>query len=110
MGNIPPEVITVCGLALGVIIVILLAAFLVLRITKGSIFGFGMLVLRMLSDPKEDEDRPAAAVQAQAHAQTHEHSAEELRAKAAALDFDAAVQKYRAEETKAVGTKKDEDD
>lgn len=103
MDNIPPEVLTICGLALGVLIAILLAAFLVLRIAKGSLFGFGMLVLRMLSDPKEEEE-PATA---QAHSHTHEHTAEELRAKADALDFDTAVQKYRTGETKAV---KDETD
>jgi hypothetical protein len=107
MNTIPPELITVCGLALAAGIFILLAALLVLQIFKGSIFGLGLLILRMFTDPKEEEETHAASSQAAAH---HDYSLEELRSKAEALDFDAAVQKYRTGEIEKISADDEDDD
>ncbi|MCB9453954.1 MAG: hypothetical protein H6672_21180 [Anaerolineaceae bacterium] len=106
MNDISPQVIQLCGLAVGVGILILLAGLLVLRVMKGSVFGLGMLVMRMFTDAKE-EDEPATA-HSQAQSSVHDHSLEELRAKAESLDFDSAVQKYRSGEAQHVGTEKDD--
>ncbi|MEO8608175.1 MAG: hypothetical protein ABI690_09855 [Chloroflexota bacterium] len=88
MTGISPEVTTLCLLALGVGIMILFAGFILVRLMKGSIFGLGMMAMKMISEPKDEEGNiPLSVVQ--------HHNAQELRAQAQAIDFDAAVAKHR---------------
>jgi hypothetical protein len=78
-------IVAVCGI---VGVLVLLVALVVLRVLRFSVFGFANLILKMLTEPKEEGGR-AFTPQA-----LDDHSARDLRAKAAAFDFDAAVQKY----------------
>ncbi|MBZ0279070.1 MAG: hypothetical protein K8I60_23190 [Anaerolineae bacterium] len=96
MNNISPEALTICGLSVGVVVLILIAALLVLQVLRGSVFGFAMMIVRMLTEPKEE--KPTTTISAQAQAQSSGHSLEELRARAKSLDFDSTVEKFRAED------------
>ncbi|NWG16239.1 MAG: hypothetical protein HXY41_06345 [Chloroflexi bacterium] len=77
-------IVAVCGIG-GVLV--LLAALLVLRLLRFSIFGFASLILKMLTEPKEEGGRAFTP-------QILDDPSADLRKKAAALDFDAAVKKY----------------
>lgn len=103
MNDISPQVIQLCGLAVGVGILILLAGLLVLRIGKSSVFGLGTLVVRMFMGGMQEEDETPVVHNA------HAHSADDLRAKVESLDFDAAVQKYRTGEAPRIDVEKDDD-
>lgn len=94
------NVATLCFLAIGVGLLILLAAFLLVRLVRGTVFGLGMMVMRMISEPPEEPTKVEPAVFPQ-------NSAEDLRAKAQALDFDAAVAKYREQDAAQVVTPPD---
>ena len=91
MNNITPELTTLCLIALGVGFLILLAAFLLVRLMRGSVFGLGMMVMRMISED------PAAETKIDVTTLPHT-DALDLRAQAQSLDFDAAVSKFKQNE------------
>jgi hypothetical protein len=91
MNNITPELTTLCLIALGVGFLILLAAFLLVRLMRGSVFGLGMMVMRMVSED------PAAETKIDVTTLPHT-DAQNLRAQAQSLDFDAAVSKFKQNE------------
>jgi hypothetical protein len=98
-------VVGVCGL---VGVIVLLAALLTLKIVRGSIFGFANLIVKMLTEPKEDDEKEddekeAAAPAAQAHRARPGagYDLDDLRARAEAVDFDAAVKRLRETEAAA---------
>jgi hypothetical protein len=85
------NIATLCIIAIGVGLLILLAGALFLSVLRGSIFGLGMMVMRMISEqPAEDTKIDLTTLP---HADT-----QNLRAKAQSLDFDAAVSKIRQNE------------
>ena len=88
MSSISPEVQTLCLISFGVGLLIFFAAFLLIRVMKGSIFGLGLMVMRMINEPKEEESRIDLS-------DVPHFSADELRAQAQSVDFDAAVAKHR---------------
>jgi hypothetical protein len=90
MGTISPDVQTLCLIALGVGLLIFFAAFILIRLMKGSIFGLGLMVMRMISEPKEEETKVDLSG-------VPHYSANDLRAQAQSVDFDAAVAKHRAQ-------------
>ena len=82
----------VCGLtALGLVVVLLLAL-LMLRVLRFGVFGFANMIMRMLTEPKDEAD--VAAIQAHAAPVTDD----DLRSLAKSLDFDEAVEKARREQ------------
>lgn len=84
-------VLSICGIAAVVGVLIVLAAFLLLRVLKFSIFGIAINAMRVLTDPKEEPT--ALDVRAQvARPITHD-----LRTQAKSIDFDAAVARQRQE-------------
>jgi len=93
---------TLCLIALGVSFLILIAAALLLSVLRGSIFGLGMMVMRMISEPPQEETKVDTAAIAQTQS-----AADNLRAKAQSLDFDAAVAKYRQDEGAGGGAPSD---
>jgi hypothetical protein len=88
MSGISPEVTTLCLIGLAVGFLILFAGFLLVRLMKGSIFGLGMMAMRMISEPKEEESKVDLSG-------IEHYSAQDLRAQAQSIDFDAAVAKHR---------------
>jgi hypothetical protein len=86
-----PVILSICAISLVVIACILLAAILLLRVTKSSIFGFGMMLMRMLNDPKPEDDPVVIPRQ--------RHGSVNLRAEAESVDFDAAVARYNSQTT-----------
>jgi hypothetical protein len=80
---------TVCIIVIGVLILVLLAAMLLLRVVRASVFGLGMMLMRIITEAKEE---PATTTTVHTQA---EPSLDDLRAKGKSLDFDAAVAKYR---------------
>ena len=88
MSGISPELTTLCVIAFGVGLLILFAGFLLVRLMRGSVFGLGMMVMRMISEPKEEESKVDLS-------EIQHHSAHDLRAQAQSFDFDAAVAKHR---------------
>jgi hypothetical protein len=88
MSGISPELTTLCLIAFGVGFMILLAGFLLLRLMRGSVFGLGMMVMRMISEPKEEESKVDLSGMPP-------RTAQDLRAQAQSIDFDAAVAKHR---------------
>jgi hypothetical protein len=66
-------------------------------VLRGSIFGLAMMLLRMISEPREDrtEEEPASS---RARSQSAARNTQEMmRARADSLDFDAAVSRYRGQ-------------
>ncbi|MEZ4671895.1 MAG: hypothetical protein R3E39_28660 [Anaerolineae bacterium] len=88
-------VVSVCGI---VAVVIILAAFLLIRIFKMSLFGLANLVLKSVITPPEEPSR----LDGQAHAE-RQHP-RNLRAEAQAVDFDAAVAQKKGEAVPSVRT------
>jgi len=82
---------TLCLIAFGVGLLILIAAALLLSVLRGSVFGLGMMLMRMISEQPAEETRVDLSAIPQSPVQ-------DLRAKAQSLDFDAAVSKYRQDE------------
>ena len=82
---------TLCIIAFGVGVLIMLAAALLLTVLRGSIFGLGMMVMRMISEQPAEETRIDLTTLPRADSQN-------LRAQAQSLDFDEAVSKYRQNE------------
>ncbi len=82
----------VCGLTALAVVIILLVALVLLRVVRFGVFGFANLILRMLTEPKDEAD--VAAVQPP----VAPVSGDDLRSLAGALDFDAAVEKARREQ------------
>jgi hypothetical protein len=97
MDSISPDVVTLCAIALGVGLLILLAALLMLQVLRGSIFGIAMMLMRMLTQPKEegaDKESDSPRVSSQSAVRKTQ---EMMRARADSLDFDAAVARYRGQ-------------
>ncbi len=80
-------ILSVCGVAAIVGILIVLTAFLVIRVMKGSVFGLGMMAMKIFTEPKED----IADSEIRAYSATKPR---DLRAEARAVDFDAQVARY----------------
>lgn len=82
--------VSVCGIAAVVAFLIILAGFLAVRVLRMSIFGLGMMALRVITDPKPEssalDTRRAAPLP----------SSRDLRAQAQSLDFDEAVARRRS--------------
>jgi hypothetical protein len=86
---------TICLIALGVGFLILIAAALLLSVLRGSVFGLGMMVMRMISEPQKEETTvDLTNVRTQS-------ASDDLRARAQSLDFDATVAQYRQNEAAA---------
>ncbi len=85
------NIATLCIIAFGVGLLILLAGALLLSVLRGSIFGLGMMFMRMISEQPAEETK--IDLTTLPHADT-----QNLRAKAESLDFDAAVSKFRQDE------------
>jgi hypothetical protein len=88
MNSISPELTNLCLIAVGVGLLIFFAALLLLRLLRGSIFGLGLMVMRMISEPKEEETKVDLSGMPQ-------RTGQDLRAQAQSIDFDAAVAKHR---------------
>ncbi|MBI5671018.1 MAG: hypothetical protein HZC41_23740 [Chloroflexi bacterium] len=84
--------VTICGLASLGIVVVMLVALVMLRVMRFGVFGFANLIMRMLTEPKDEAD--VADIQAQA---VPHISPTEVRALTETLDFDAAVERARQE-------------
>jgi hypothetical protein len=81
--------VSICGIAVVVGFLIILAGFLVVRVLRMSIFGLGMMAVRVVSESQTEEtplDRRRTAPLP---------SSRDLRAQAQSLDFDAAVARRR---------------
>jgi hypothetical protein len=85
--------VTICAIVALAAVIVMLVALLLIRVMRFSVFGFATLILRMLTEPKEDTD--SASVQAQA---VPHIDPTDVRALTETLDFDAAVAKYRQEQ------------
>lgn len=85
-------VLSVCGIAAVVGVLIVLAAFLLLRVLKLSVFGLAINALRILTEPKEEPT--ALDIRAQ-NAAERLPLTRDLRSQAKSLDFDAAVARQR---------------
>jgi hypothetical protein len=91
-------ILSVCGIAAVVAAVLILAALLLLRVMRWSIFGIVQgFIQPLLSPPSEQVSPPAEAYISR--------SPLDLKAKAQQLDFDEAVAKYRADENLEPGFK-----
>jgi hypothetical protein len=88
-----PDLQTFCLIALGVGFLILFAALLLLQVLRGSIFGLGMMFMRLITEGKEE---PSSVKPQSVDAQAA-YTPTDLRSRAQSLDFDAAVAKYRQE-------------
>ncbi len=86
--EISPVVLSVCAISLVMVALVFLAAILLLRVTKHSIFGFAMMFLRMFTETKDEP----SSLPVQAKAQSVQRR--DLRAAVQSSDFDAAVAKY----------------
>lgn len=75
-------VISICGIGT---VIVLLTALLIVRVMRLSVFGIARLVLNSLTEPKEEE------TVLDARPQSARPSSRDLRSRARALDFDAAV-------------------
>lgn len=85
------NIATLCIIAIGVGLLIMLAAALFLSVLRGSVFGLGMMVMRMISEQPAEETKIDLTALPNADTQN-------LRAQAQSLDFDAAVSKFRQDE------------
>ncbi len=85
-----PSVLLISVCAISAVIVFFMAL-LLLRVARFSVFGFAGLIVRMLVTPKEEP----AAVSAQA---ADDITLDELKARAHALDFDAAVEQLQRQQ------------
>jgi hypothetical protein len=81
-------ILSICGIAVVVGVLIILAGFLVVRILKSSIFGLGMMALKVVNDPKEEP--PSESLRSQSAARPKR----DLRAQAQSVDFDSAVARH----------------
>lgn len=91
-------ILGVCGVTAVISAVIILAALLLLRIMRFSVFGIVRgFIEPLLSPPGENPSAPPEAYLTR--------SPHDLKAKAQELDFDAAVAKYRSEEPQEPGYK-----
>jgi len=97
MGN-DTTLIVISGCAIFTIIV-LLAALVLIRIARFSIFGVSNLVLKSVLDPPEEHTQVDDVLSAQGTP-----ARRDLRAEAKAMDFDAAVARQRGEETASIRT------
>lgn len=84
--------ITVCGLAALAVVIVMLAALVMLRVLRFGVFGFANLIMRMLSEPKDEAD--VADMRAQAVPRI---DPTDVRGLTETLDFDAAVERARQE-------------
>ena len=93
------NIATLCIIAFGVGLLILFAGALLLSVLRGSIFGLGMMVMRMISEQPAEETK--VDLTTLPHADT-----QNLRAQAQSLDFDSAVNKYKSQplQPKTTGT------
>lgn len=89
-------IISACGI---VAIVVILAALLILRVLRFSIFGLANLVLKSVIDPGEAPSRLDARPQSVARPRSRN-----LRAEAQSVDFDAAVAQHKGEASPSVRT------
>jgi hypothetical protein len=78
-------IISVCGIAAVVGVLIILAGFLVVRIFKTSIFSMAMMAMKIVSEPKDESSGESV------RAQSLNHPKRDLRAQARSMDFDSAV-------------------
>src|SRR5215475_1024228 len=78
-------IISICGIAAVVGVLIILAGFLVVRIFKTSLFSMAMMAMKIVSEPKEEADIESV------RAQSANRPKRDLRAQARSMDFDAAV-------------------
>jgi hypothetical protein len=85
------NIATLCLIAVGVGLLIMLAGALFISVLRGSVFGLGLMVMRMINEQPAEETR--IDLSTLPHADT-----QNLRAKAQSLDFDAAVSKIRQDE------------
>lgn len=83
-----PSVLLISVCAISAVIAFFMALLLLLRVARFSVFGFANLIIRMLVTPKEE---PTAV---SAHA-ADDITLDELKARAHALDFDAAVEQLQ---------------
>ena len=89
-------IISACGI--GAVVVILMA-FLLLRVLRFSLFGLANLVLKSVTDPGEAPSRLDARTQAATRPRSRN-----LRAEAQAVDFDAAVAQQKGEAAPSIRT------
>ena len=82
------NIATLCIIAFGVGLLIMLGSVLFLSVLRGSVFGLGMMVMRMISEQPAEETK--IDLTTLPHADT-----QNLRAQAQSLDFDAAVNQYK---------------
>lgn len=82
-------IISVCAISA---VIAFFMALLLLRVARLSVFGFANLIVRMLVTPKEE---PTAAPSAHA---ANDITLDELKARAHALDFDAAVEQLQRQQ------------
>lgn len=85
--------LSVCGI---VTVVILLAALLIVRVLRSSVFGLASIVLKSVIDPAVDKSGSSR------QAQTNERL--DFRAAAQSVDFDAAVANRKGEATPSIRT------
>ncbi len=85
------NIATLCIIAFGVGLLIMLGSVLFLSVLRGSVFGLGMMVMRMISEQPAEETK--IDLTTLPHADT-----QNLRAQAQSLDFDATVSKFRQDE------------
>lgn len=88
--------LTLCAF---VTVMILLGAFLLIRILRMSVFGVANMVLRSVTDPLSTEEANAANAPIAHHPQHLD-----LRAQAKSIDFDAAVASKKGEVVPSVRT------
>lgn len=88
--------VTVCGLAALGIVIVMLVALVMLRILRFGVFGFANLIMRMLTEPKDEADVAGIRAQDVPHIDPGD-----VRALTETLDFDAAVERARQEKQAA---------
>lgn len=88
-------VVSVCGI---VAVVVILMAFLLLRVLKLSVFGLANLALKSIVTPAEEPSR------LDGHPHAERQHPRNLRAEAQAVDFDAAVAQKKGEASPSVRT------
>lgn len=89
-------IISACGIGA---VVVFLAAFLLIKIMRLSIFGLANLVLKSVTDPGEERSRLDARAQGVERPRTRN-----LRAEVQAVDFDAAVAQKKGEAAPSIRT------
>lgn len=90
-------ILSICGIAAVVGVLILLAGLLLVQVFKMSIFGTAMMVMRIFTEGKTESSDPD--VQAQL---AERPRSRDLRARAQSADFDAAVARHATTSTQSV--------